>query len=146
MGVVNRIIGVVNTKNGPLYVEEYYANGYTVKFTLTDNPEDAMTFGGASISGPGVDRPDGDCYGSGPNYKPLMSIRDALRSETMSYIGYKSVTVQVVDFNGNVLRTQKLPPRLEKYRGIVGKMISVVNLRDHTSSHFKAENGRKSSK
>ena len=134
--VLGKLFGEIKTENGLFYVKEYYSNGYVVRFSLTDNEEEQLCFSGEHISGPGVTEKDGDVYRSGPNYGPFMSVRDVLRSKEMEYLGFKSITVMLEDFEGNVGGKYNLPPHYGKYRGITGKKAEVTDLVNGIKTEF----------
>lgn len=130
MATINQLYGTIATKNGPLYIKEYYANKYVVRFTLTNNPDEQISFSGEKLSG--------DCYGGPANYKPLLSVRDALRSEEMKYLKYKSISVFIRDFNGDFIRLHRLgASHNAKYHGIAGKLIEVNDLVNNVKVSFK---------
>lgn len=132
------MFATINTKTRPIYVQDYYANGRMVKVTLTPDKEKQNKFSGEKISGPGVEHDYGECYSRGPNYKPLMAVRDILKSKDMSYLGYKSIDIELVHPITNERRSGHLPSYLEKYKGIKGKNVTVIDLVNNVTKNFVA--------
>lgn len=130
------MFATINTKNGPIYVQKYYSNAHVVRVTLTADKNKQNRFSGERYSGHEYE------YGHGPNYKPLMAVRDILRSKEMSYIGYKSINLELINPLTNEHRGGKLPSHTEKYKGIGGKKVTVVDDANNVVTTFVAEKKR----
>lgn len=113
--------GTIYTKNGNLYVKDFYSNKYVIKVTLTDDENEQMYFRGYHHGG--NPESDNDVYSTPPNFKPLMAVRDILKRPEMSYIQYKRIEYTIDESN-----TKRIPSYSEKYKGLNGKKVSVTDL------------------
>lgn len=97
MGVISYIYGIINTKEGKLYIKNYYSNGKVINFTLTNNENDNMHFSGTKESKMAIRR---------PNFTPLCNIRELLKnSKELQYLKYKSITYNEVYYKSDKRKT-----------------------------------------
>ena len=90
MSAISHIYGIINTIEGKLYIKNYYSNGKVIKFTLTDNENDNMSFSGKKESKMAIRR---------PNFIPLCNIRELLKnSKELQYLKYKSIIYNLFIF------------------------------------------------
>jgi hypothetical protein len=101
MSAISHIYGIINTKEGKLYIKNYYSNGKVIKFTLTDNENDNMSFSGKKESKMAIRR---------PNFIPLCNIRELLKnSKELQYLKYKSIIYNEVYYKTNKNEIKRLP-------------------------------------
>lgn len=135
---IKRMTGVIHTSFGDLYVKNYYANGHVVKFTLTTVEDEQIPFVGATIISYGKSYyHKNDSRYQGPNYGPLMNVRDVLSCAEMQYIGFKSIDVSILDFEDNILNSYPLPERKSKFNTIYGKKANVIDESTGAVTEFK---------
>jgi hypothetical protein len=101
MSAISYIYGIINTKEGKLYIKNYYSNGKVIKFTLTNNENDNMQFSGKKESKMAIRR---------PNFIPLCNIRELLKnSKELQYLKYKSITYNEIYYKSDKRETKRLP-------------------------------------
>lgn len=101
MSVISHIYGIINTKEGNLYIKNYYSNGKVIKFTLTNNENDNMSFSGKKESKMAIRQ---------PNFIPLCNIRLLLKkSKELQYLKYKSIIYNEVYYENNKNEIKRLP-------------------------------------
>jgi uncharacterized protein (DUF3820 family) len=133
MATETYIYGTIKTKDEKeIYIKDYYSNGRVIKFTLSDNPEENMEFSGRKSSKMG---------GQGPNYTPLMNIRNILRSATQTkYLKYKSISLIEEFLEPYKLKPRNLPASYYKYKEIkAGTRISIIDEANHKEFTFTYE-------
>ena len=121
--------GTIYTENGNLYVKDYYSNKHIIKVTLTNNENEQMYF--SSGHSGGNPESDNDVYSTPPNFKPLMTVRDVLKQPDMEYIKYKRIEYTV---NGS--EAKRIPTYSDKYKGLNGKKVSVIDLANNKEIMF----------
>lgn len=101
MSTISHIYGIINTKEGKLYIKNYYSNGKVINFTLTNNENDNMQFSGKKESKMAIRR---------PNFTPLCNIRELFKnSKELQYLKYKSITYNEVYYKNDKIETKRLP-------------------------------------
>lgn len=101
MSAISYIYGIINTKEGKLYIKNYYSNGKVIKFTLTNNENDNMSFSGKKESKMAIRQ---------PNFIPLCNIRELLKnSKELQYLKYKSITYNEIYYKSDKRETKRLP-------------------------------------
>lgn len=101
MSAISYIYGIINTKEGKLYIKNYYSNGKVIKFTLTNNENDNMQFSGKKESKMAIRR---------PNFIPLYNIRELLKnSKELQYLKYNSITYNEIYYKSDKRETKRLP-------------------------------------
>lgn len=112
MRVITYIFGIIKTANGKdIYIKKYHSNGRTIKFTLTDNPEEKLEFSGKKEFKTGTQI---------PNYTPLMNIRNILTyAKEAKYLKYKSLSLEEESLiEPYTIKKKRLPSMYYKYKEI----------------------------
>jgi hypothetical protein len=101
MSAISHIYGIINTKEGKLYIKNYYSNGKVIKFTLTNNENDNMSFSGKKESKMAIRQ---------PNFIPLCNIRLLLKnSKELQYLRYKSIIYNEIYHKNDKNEIKRLP-------------------------------------
>jgi hypothetical protein len=121
MATESHIYGIIMTEDGhEVFIKNYYSNGKTIKFTLSNNIDDNVGFSGRKHSKMAMRK---------PNYTPLMNIRNILRyTKQTKYLKYKTILVNEVFLNSDFINTYELPTRDYTYKSIKkGTHISIID-------------------
>ena len=128
------MFGTIRTKYGILFVKDYYANGSVVKVCFTSNPEEQKVFvGGTLLLAENFSETSRE---EGPNYGPLMFVRDILLNEKMSYLGFEGIDVAITDFEGNELEFYELPEQDDRFNTVYDKRAEVMDVVNNKKISF----------
>lgn len=128
----------ITTEQGKiLYVESYKNSRSSIKYTLTENQDNAEIFWGQSSKVGGNPNSDNDIYGRTPNFTPFLSLRDILKCKELEYLRVKRINLEEFDFdNGQRLRKRNVPEYYKKYKGVYGKKVEIIDIPNNKTIAF----------